>query len=189
MVSDNGVPELSSTTRVVITVEDINDHSPEFDQKLYKVQISSNAIIDQPLFQVSLSPSRIHTSSSISILSPRHPRPHPIILTFTVYHVSQALWLFQCTNLYRCTPIHPYTSILTQFFFSLRREYIYSWFNRGFVFLIYYPNNWLNHATPALVRIAALANSTAASNIKMARPNTAITFDHHPVTCPQHMLA
>lgn len=53
MVTDNGIPQLSSTTRIVITVDDINDHSPEFDQKFYKVQIPSNAIIDQPLFQVS----------------------------------------------------------------------------------------------------------------------------------------
>lgn len=52
MVIDNGIPQLSSTTRVVITVEDINDHSPEFDQKFFKVQISPNAKIDQPLFQV-----------------------------------------------------------------------------------------------------------------------------------------
>lgn len=54
MVIDNGVPELSSTTRVVVAVEDINDHSPEFDQKFYKVQIPANAQIDQPLFQVYL---------------------------------------------------------------------------------------------------------------------------------------
>jgi len=54
MVMDNGVPQLSSTTRVVISVEDINDHSPEFDQKLYKVQIPANAKIEQTLFQVSL---------------------------------------------------------------------------------------------------------------------------------------
>lgn len=52
MVADNGTPPLSSTTRIVVTVEDINDHSPEFDQKLYKVQIPSNAKVDQALFQV-----------------------------------------------------------------------------------------------------------------------------------------
>lgn len=49
---DNGVPQLSSTTRVVIAVEDVNDHSPEFDQKFYKVQIPATAILDQALFQV-----------------------------------------------------------------------------------------------------------------------------------------
>lgn len=52
MVTDNGIPQLSSTTRIVITVEDINDHSPEFDQKFYKVQIPVNAKLDQALFQV-----------------------------------------------------------------------------------------------------------------------------------------
>ncbi|XP_055629292.1 fat-like cadherin-related tumor suppressor homolog isoform X4 [Toxorhynchites rutilus septentrionalis] len=52
LVMDNGAPQLSSTTRVVVQVEDVNDHAPEFDQKLYKVQIPANAKIDQPLFQV-----------------------------------------------------------------------------------------------------------------------------------------
>lgn len=51
---DNGAPQLSSTTRVVVQVEDVNDHSPEFDQKLYKVQIPANAKPDQALFQVSV---------------------------------------------------------------------------------------------------------------------------------------
>uniref|UniRef100_A0A182WFC2 Cadherin domain-containing protein n=1 Tax=Anopheles minimus TaxID=112268 RepID=A0A182WFC2_9DIPT len=50
LVMDNGDPQLSSTTRVVVQVEDINDHAPEFDQKMYKVQIPANAKIDQPLF-------------------------------------------------------------------------------------------------------------------------------------------
>lgn len=54
MLTDNGIPQLSSTTRIVITVDDINDHSPEFDQKFYKVQIPVNAKVDQALFQVSL---------------------------------------------------------------------------------------------------------------------------------------
>lgn len=49
---DNGIPQLSSTTRIVVEVEDINDHGPEFDQKLYKVQIPANAKLDQALFQV-----------------------------------------------------------------------------------------------------------------------------------------
>uniref|UniRef100_A0A8W7Q1Y9 Cadherin domain-containing protein n=1 Tax=Anopheles coluzzii TaxID=1518534 RepID=A0A8W7Q1Y9_ANOCL len=53
LVMDNGEPQLSSTTRVVVQVEDVNDHAPEFDQKMYKVQIPANAKIDQPLFQVS----------------------------------------------------------------------------------------------------------------------------------------
>lgn len=54
MLTDNGIPQLSSTTRIVVSVDDINDHSPEFDQKFYKVQIPANANIDQALFQVIL---------------------------------------------------------------------------------------------------------------------------------------
>lgn len=53
---DDGEPtQLSSTTRVVISVSDVNDNAPEFDQKSYNVEIPSNAKIDQKLFQVSSS--------------------------------------------------------------------------------------------------------------------------------------
>jgi hypothetical protein len=52
---DDGEPtQLSSTTRVVIKVQDINDNAPEFDQKTYNVVIPSNAKINQKLFQVSI---------------------------------------------------------------------------------------------------------------------------------------
>lgn len=55
MIMDDGEPtQLSSTTRVVISVQDINDNAPEFDQKSYNVEIPSNAKINQKLFQVRL---------------------------------------------------------------------------------------------------------------------------------------
>lgn len=60
MLTDNGIPQLSSTTRIVVTVDDINDHQPEFDQKFYKVQIPVNAKVDQALFQVSVAISFIY---------------------------------------------------------------------------------------------------------------------------------
>lgn len=52
MISDNGTPPLSSKTRVVVKVEDINDHAPEFEQQFYKVQIPAIVESDTPLFQV-----------------------------------------------------------------------------------------------------------------------------------------
>jgi len=51
-VIDNGTPALSSTTRVVVTVEDVNDHAPECEQIFYKVTIPESANLDMPLFQV-----------------------------------------------------------------------------------------------------------------------------------------
>jgi hypothetical protein len=55
MIMDDGVPtQLSSTTLVVIGVQDTNDNPPEFDQKTYNVEIPSNAQIDQKLFQVGM---------------------------------------------------------------------------------------------------------------------------------------
>lgn len=53
MIMDDGEPQLSSTTRVVIVVEDVNDNAPEFDQKTYNVEVPSNAKLNQKLFQVS----------------------------------------------------------------------------------------------------------------------------------------
>ena len=38
-VSDDGNPPLSSTTRVVIAVDDVNDHPPRFTERLYRVRI------------------------------------------------------------------------------------------------------------------------------------------------------
>ncbi|KAK1119814.1 hypothetical protein K0M31_012892 [Melipona bicolor] len=55
-VRDDGRPSLSSTTRVVIAVADINDHGPEFEQKFYTVQIPASPYTDKPLFQVRYPP-------------------------------------------------------------------------------------------------------------------------------------
>ena len=52
MLTDNGTPKLSSTTRVVITVADVNDNGPEFQQKYYKAQIPATNKIDDKLYQV-----------------------------------------------------------------------------------------------------------------------------------------
>ncbi|XP_023314181.1 fat-like cadherin-related tumor suppressor homolog isoform X1 [Trichogramma pretiosum] len=51
-VRDDGRPALSSTTRVVVQVEDVNDHGPMFEEKFYIVQIpASPPNLDKPLFQ------------------------------------------------------------------------------------------------------------------------------------------
>jgi hypothetical protein len=51
-VSDNGTPALSSTTRVVVAVADVNDNAPVFEQLYYKVTIPETSNLDVPLFQV-----------------------------------------------------------------------------------------------------------------------------------------
>ncbi|XP_039488125.1 fat-like cadherin-related tumor suppressor homolog isoform X2 [Drosophila santomea] len=51
-ISDNGSPVLSSTSRIVVSVLDINDNGPEFDQRVYKVQVPSSAAVNQSIFQV-----------------------------------------------------------------------------------------------------------------------------------------
>ncbi|XP_030245298.1 fat-like cadherin-related tumor suppressor homolog isoform X2 [Drosophila navojoa] len=51
-ISDNGSPILTSTTRVVVSVLDINDNGPVFDQRVYKVQVPSTTHINESIFQV-----------------------------------------------------------------------------------------------------------------------------------------
>ena len=55
-VKDDGTPSLSSTTRIVVQVDDVNDHGPMFEQKFYTVQIPASPIAspEDPLFQVKL---------------------------------------------------------------------------------------------------------------------------------------
>ncbi|XP_023289907.1 fat-like cadherin-related tumor suppressor homolog isoform X2 [Orussus abietinus] len=57
-VRDDGRPPLYSTTRVVVIVEDVNDHGPEFEEKFYSVRIPASSSIDEPLFQKSRDRSR-----------------------------------------------------------------------------------------------------------------------------------
>ena len=42
-VQDNGSPSLSSTTRVVVTVADLNDEEPQFMERMYRVRIPERA--------------------------------------------------------------------------------------------------------------------------------------------------
>ena len=54
-INDNGLPPLSSTTRVVITVGDENDEEPQFLDRQYRVRVprlSSAAQQDVGLFRV-----------------------------------------------------------------------------------------------------------------------------------------
>ena len=41
---DNGLPSLSSSTRVVVSVDDVNDNAPEFLERFYKVQIPATLV-------------------------------------------------------------------------------------------------------------------------------------------------
>nr|XP_014335042.1 PREDICTED: protocadherin alpha-12 [Bos mutus] len=42
--SDGGKPELTSTVQLLITILDVNDNAPEFDQLIYKVRILENSL-------------------------------------------------------------------------------------------------------------------------------------------------
>ena len=42
--SDGGKPELTSTVQLLITILDVNDNAPEFDQLIYKVRMLENSL-------------------------------------------------------------------------------------------------------------------------------------------------
>lgn len=64
LINDNGTPPLSSITRVVVKVTDINDNAPEFEQVSYDVHIPPSSDENQSLFQVRIC-SLINGSSTI----------------------------------------------------------------------------------------------------------------------------
>lgn len=48
-----GNPVLTGTGTVVVLVEDVNDHTPEFSQSHYRVDIVENGPIGLPVIKVS----------------------------------------------------------------------------------------------------------------------------------------
>lgn len=63
---DDGTPKRSSDTRVIITVSDVNDNSPRFDNAEYTKTISENAAPGSTLIQVTASDKDEGTNSKLS---------------------------------------------------------------------------------------------------------------------------
>lgn len=53
VASDSGIPSLSSTTVVLVTIRDVNDMEPEFHQSFYKTSVKENAEQGKCFLQVS----------------------------------------------------------------------------------------------------------------------------------------
>lgn len=53
VATDNGVPTLSSSTTVVVTIRDVNDNEPIFDQSFYNVSIPENVATGSCILKVS----------------------------------------------------------------------------------------------------------------------------------------
>lgn len=53
MAKDNGYPQLSSTAMVLVTVHDVNDNEPIFDQSFYNVSVAENEAKGRCILKVS----------------------------------------------------------------------------------------------------------------------------------------
>jgi hypothetical protein len=53
MAKDNGHPQLSSTAMVLVTVHDVNDNEPIFDQSFYNVSVAENEAKGRCILKVS----------------------------------------------------------------------------------------------------------------------------------------
>lgn len=53
VASDHGVPQHSSSARVIVSVRDINDKEPTFDQSLYHASVQENLVVGECFLQVS----------------------------------------------------------------------------------------------------------------------------------------
>ncbi|XP_068963521.1 protocadherin alpha-3-like [Petaurus breviceps papuanus] len=65
-VTDGGKPELTGTVRLLITVLDVNDNAPEFDETVYKVKLLENAPNGAPVIQLNATDSDEGLNSQIS---------------------------------------------------------------------------------------------------------------------------
>lgn len=54
MAKDNGNPQLSSTATVLVTIHDVNDNEPIFDQSFYNVSVAENEAKGRCILKVSL---------------------------------------------------------------------------------------------------------------------------------------
>lgn len=68
-ISDNGTPPLSSTTRVVVVVDDVNDNIPQFEENFYHVVIPETRDSNTPSAQVKLDLIQLYCSITVIILA------------------------------------------------------------------------------------------------------------------------
>jgi len=72
-VIDDGVPVLSSTTSVVIAVEDVNDNAPEMLKKAYRFKIPETQPVQEPLVQENSTTSATAETAEIDELLDKKP--------------------------------------------------------------------------------------------------------------------
>lgn len=66
VATDHGDPRRSSSTSVVVSVRDINDKEPTFDQSLYHASVPENKNVTDCILQVNLAPDIDHVLSYLS---------------------------------------------------------------------------------------------------------------------------
>ncbi|XP_045406966.1 protocadherin alpha-13 isoform X3 [Lemur catta] len=81
--SDGGKPELTGTVQLLITVLDVNDNAPEFDQSIYKVRVLENAFNGTLVIKLNATDPDEGTNGDI-VYSFRRPVSPAVAYAFTI---------------------------------------------------------------------------------------------------------
>ncbi|XP_047411594.1 protocadherin alpha-13 isoform X5 [Sciurus carolinensis] len=81
--SDGGKPELTGTVQLLITILDVNDNAPEFDQFVYKVRVLENALNGTFLIKLNATDPDDGTNGDI-VYSFRRPASPSVVYAFDI---------------------------------------------------------------------------------------------------------
>ncbi|XP_057589041.1 protocadherin alpha-13 isoform X3 [Hippopotamus amphibius kiboko] len=81
--SDGGKPELTGTVQLLITILDVNDNAPEFDQLIYKVRMLENAFNGTLVIKLNATDPDDGTNADI-IYSFRRPASPAVLYAFSM---------------------------------------------------------------------------------------------------------
>lgn len=68
LATDSGFPPLSSSTKVFVTIHDVNDNEPIFDQSFYNVSVAENEPVGRCILKVSVSTFYFHRYVTVIVM-------------------------------------------------------------------------------------------------------------------------
>ncbi|XP_048187568.1 protocadherin alpha-13-like [Perognathus longimembris pacificus] len=85
--TDGGKPELTGTVQLLVTIADVNDNAPEFDQRIYKVRVLENAFNGTLIIKLNATDPDQGTNGDI-VYSFRRPVSSAVLRAFDINHYS-----------------------------------------------------------------------------------------------------